>query len=67
MVDAFGERPVLKLMYAAIIRARTWRGITVSTSKRRRLEAIREELDQIHHSRQATAEIASLNFEQEPP
>jgi putative transposase len=32
IANAFGERPVLKLMYAALIRATAqWRGITVTT------------------------------------
>ena len=53
IADTFGERPVLKFMYAAIIRAsESWRGIGVSAFERRQLEAIREELDEAH--RQAT-------------
>jgi transposase-like protein len=59
IANTFGERPVLKLMYAATIRAtETWRGIAVSAFERRQLEAIREELDQAHHRRQATAVTA---------
>ena len=43
--NAFGERPVLKLMYAAMIRAADrWRGITVGEFEQRQLRAIREEL-----------------------
>jgi hypothetical protein len=46
---AFGERPVLKLMYAAIIRAADrWRGITVGELEQRQLRAIREELNHAH-------------------
>jgi transposase-like protein len=38
---AFGERPVLKLMYAAVIRAADrWRGITVGEFEQRQLRAI---------------------------
>jgi putative transposase len=49
---AFGERPVLKLMYAAVIRAADrWRGITVGEFEQRQLRAIREELDRAHTER----------------
>ena len=41
----FGERPVLKLMYAAVIRAAdTWRGIRISEFERRQIEQLREQL-----------------------
>jgi len=53
---AFGERPVLKLMYAAVIRAADrWRGLTVSEFEQRQLQAIREELDRAHAERVAPA------------
>ena len=56
IANTFGERPVLKLMYAALIRAsETWRGIGVSAFERRQLEAIREELDEAHRRRHAPA------------
>jgi putative transposase len=43
---AFGERAVLKLMYAALIRAaERWRGIKLSQFEHRQLRAIRAELD----------------------
>src|SRR5438046_117429 len=43
---AFGEWPVLKPMYAAVIRATDrWRGILVGEFVQRQLHAIREELD----------------------
>ena len=46
---AFGEWPVLKLMYAAVIRATDrWRGILVGEFVQRQLHAIREELDRAH-------------------
>ena len=49
---AFGERPVLKLMYAAMIRAADrWRGISVGEFEQRQLRAIREELDRAHTER----------------
>jgi transposase-like protein len=41
----FGERPVLKLMYASLVRAsETWRGIRISEFERRQLEVLREDL-----------------------
>jgi putative transposase len=53
---AFGERPVLKLMYAAVIRAADrWRGLTVSEFEQRQLKAIREELNRAHTERIAPA------------
>jgi transposase-like protein len=49
---AFGERPVLKLMYAAMIRAADrWRGIAVGEFEQRQLRAIRDELDRAHVER----------------
>ena len=46
IANCFGERPVLKLMYAALIRAsEQWRGITISQFERRQLDTIRQELD----------------------
>jgi putative transposase len=53
---AFGERPVLKLMYAAVIRAADrWRGITIGEFEQRQLRAIRAELDGAHVKRTAPA------------
>jgi putative transposase len=49
---AFGERPMLKLMYAAMIRAADrWRGIMVGEFEQRQLRAIREELDRARAER----------------
>jgi hypothetical protein len=43
---AFGERAVLKLMHAALIRAaERWRGLKMSDFERRQLKAIRDGLD----------------------
>jgi transposase-like protein len=45
--NAFGERPVLKLMFGAMIRAaERWRAIKVTDFERRQMAAVREELDQ---------------------
>ena len=53
---AFGERPVLKLMYAAVIRAaERWRGITIGEFEQRQLKAIRDELNRAHAQRVAPA------------
>jgi putative transposase len=49
---AFGERPVLKLLYAAVIRsADRWRGLVVGEFEQRQLRAIREELDRAYAER----------------
>jgi putative transposase len=56
---AFGERPVLKLMYAAVIRAADrWRGLTVGEFEQRQLRAIRDELTRAHATRTAPAVTA---------
>jgi putative transposase len=53
---AFGERAVLKLMYAAMIRAaERWRGLRITAFERRQLAAIRDELNQLHASKTAPA------------
>jgi putative transposase len=53
---AFGERPVLKLLYAAVIRAADrWRGLTIGEFEQRQLRAIREELNRAHTARVAPA------------
>ena len=53
---AFGERAMLKLMYAATIRASSrWRRIKVTAFDRAQLEAIRKEQDQSFAARHRTA------------
>ena len=53
---AFGERAVLKLMYAALIRAaERWRGIRITEFEQRQLKAIREEIDKDFTARNAPA------------
>jgi putative transposase len=53
---AFGERPVLKLLYAAVIRAADrWRGLTIGEFEQRQLRAIRDELNRAHTARVAPA------------
>jgi transposase-like protein len=56
---AFGERAVLKLIYATLIRAaERWRGIRISEFEQRQLRAIREELDKDFAARNAPAATA---------
>ena len=44
--NAFGERPVLKLMFGAMIRAaERWRAIKFTDFERRQIAAVREDLD----------------------
>ena len=51
---AFGERAVLKLVYAALIRAaERWRGIRITEFEQRQLQAIRDEIDQNFTARNA--------------
>lgn len=60
MPHAFGERPVLKLMYAAVIRAADrWRGVTVGEFEQRQLRVVRDELDRPHATRVAPAVTTS--------
>lgn len=45
----FGERPVMKLMYAALIRAgESWRGIKITDFERHQLKRLAEQLKQQH-------------------
>lgn len=53
---AFGERPVLKLMYAALIRAsESWKPIVITEFELRQLEQLREHLNRNHVERTASA------------
>ncbi len=53
---AFGERPVLKLMYAALIRAsESWKPIVITEFELRQLEQLREHLNHRHVERTAPA------------
>lgn len=56
IANAFGERPVLKLMYASLLRAaERWRGLKISVFEMKQLEMIRQELDDEHRRRHAPA------------
>jgi transposase-like protein len=66
---AFGERAVLKLMYAALIRAgERWRGIRFSDFERRQLKAIRDELDREFTARTAPVvnQVAPISLSSKP-
>ena len=53
---------MLKLMYAALIRAaERWRGLRMTEFERRQLTAIRNELDRAHAER--TAPVVSANVD----
>jgi putative transposase len=65
VANAFGERAVLKLMYAALIRASEgWRGIGINPFEAKQLEAIGRELDEAfrpHQEPKAKSQVASLS------
>lgn len=55
---AFGEKAVLKLMYASLLRAsQSWRRVVISDFERHQIEQIRKELDE--EFRQRTASTVS--------
>ncbi len=58
---AFGERAVLKLVYAVLIRAAEhWRGIHITEFEQRQLTAIRDEIDKDFAARNAPAAGATI-------
>jgi putative transposase len=62
---AFGERAVLKLMYASLIRAaERWRGLRMTEFEQRQLKTIRDELDRAHAER--TAPVVNANVTAAP-
>ena len=53
---AFGERPVLKLMYSALIRAsQTWQRVAINDFELKQIDELRRELDDDFSQRTATA------------
>ena len=57
---AFGERAVLKLMYAALIRAsQTWKRIVVSDFELKQIEELREELEAEFRKRNETVKLSA--------
>jgi len=60
---AFGERPMVKLMWAAVIRAsEKWRGLRMTAFETKQLEIIRQELDDAHRRRHAPAVTRSEGY-----
>ncbi len=60
--NAWGERPVLKLMFGAMIRAaERWRAIKVTDFECRQMAALREELDQEYEARNGLGKAASTD------
>jgi transposase-like protein len=48
--NGFGEKPVMKLMFGALIRAaERWRGLRFTEFELRQLTALRKELDEEYH------------------
>jgi transposase-like protein len=53
---AFAERAVLKLMYAALVRAaETWKRAVISEFELKHLQSLREHLNRVHAERTAPA------------
>lgn len=60
--NAWGEKPVLKLMFGAMIRAaERWRAIKITDFERRQMAALREELNVEYEARNGLAKTASTN------
>jgi len=58
--NAFGEKPVLKLMFAAMTRAaERWRAVKITDFERRQMAALRAELDQEYEASTGLANGAS--------
>ena len=63
--NAWGERPVLKLMFAAMTRAsQKWRPIGITGFERRQMTAVRKELDEEYET--ANGPVKDLKTEQTP-
>ena len=58
--NAFGEKPVLKLMFAAMTRAaERWRPVKITAFEQRQMEAVRRELDHEYEAQTGLAKQAS--------
>ena len=58
--NAWGEKPVLKLMFGAMIRAaERWRAVKVTDFERRQMGLLRQELDQEYEAANGLAKTAS--------
>ena len=63
--NAFGEKPVLKLMFGAMIRAaERWRAIKGNDFERRQMTAIRQELDQEYETESGLTRTSSADADQ---
>ena len=61
---AFGERAVLKLMYAALIRAsQTWRRVVISEFELKQIDELRDELDQEFKERTTVSKVQRASHE----
>ena len=59
---AFGERPVLKLMFAAMTRAsERWRAIRITDFERRQMAAVRDDLDAEYRQHVGTADAPAAS------
>ena len=58
--NAFGEKAVLKLMFAAMTRAaERWRAVRITEFERRQMDALRDELDQEYEAENGLKRSAS--------
>ena len=58
--NTFGEKPVLKLMFGAMIRAaERWRAIKLTDFERRQMASLRKELDQEYEAQSGLAKQPS--------
>jgi putative transposase len=63
--NAFGEKPVLKLMFGAMIRAaERWRAIKITDFERRQMAAVRQEIDQEYEAQNGLGKKPSANARQ---
>jgi len=63
--NAFGEKPVLKLMFGAMIRAaERWRAIKVTDFEQRQMAAIKQELNQQYEAQNGLPQRPSANADQ---
>ena len=60
--NAFGEKPVLKLMFGAMIRAaERWRAIRITDFERRQMTLVRQELDHEYEARNGLSSKTSAD------
>jgi len=60
---AFGERAVLKLMYAALLRASvTWQRVVINEFERRQIDDLRDELDEVLPAAWRCRDLAGLKM-----